>query len=97
GYPELRVRSNYDERRKQLTLDVEQTQEADDITPAVFRLAVDVDIITTGGTITKRIEITGRSQRFIFDVNTRPQAVDFDRALRIMKKLDLQQPAAMAA
>lgn len=97
GYPELRVRTSYDERRRQLILDVEQTQQSDDITPAVFRLPVDVDIITANGTQTKRIEITERSQRFIFDLDARPQAVDFDRELRIMKKLDLQQPKRMAA
>lgn len=97
GYPELRVRSSYDERRKQLILDVEQTQQADDITPAVFRLPVDVGIITANGTQTKRIEITERSQRFVFDSDARPQAVDFDRELRIIKKLDLQQPKTMAA
>ena len=94
GYPELRVRTSYDERRRQLIMDIEQTQQADDITPAVFRLPVDVDIITASGTVTKRIEITQRTERFTFDSDTRPQAVDFDRSLRIMKKIDLQQPAA---
>lgn len=96
GYPELRVRQSYNPQSHQLSLDVEQTQTPDAITPAVFRLpGVEVEIGTTRGRQTKRIDITKRAERFTFKVDGRPRMVVFDKGERVLKKLDFPQSNEM--
>ena len=95
GYPELRVRQTYNAATRQLTLDVQQTQTPDSITPAIFRLpGVEVEIRTAKGTINERVDITERSSRFVFKLDSRPLAVRFDKGERILKKLDFPQQRA---
>jgi aminopeptidase N len=92
GYPELRVRQTYDPQKRQLSLDVEQTQAPDATTPAVFRLPdVEVEIGTTRGRQTERINITKRSERFTFKTEGRPRMVVFDKTEQVLKKLDFPQ------
>jgi aminopeptidase N len=96
GFPELRVRSNYNPASHELTLDVSQTQVPDATTPAVFRLpAVEVELADAKGSRTERIEITGRDQRFTFKTDGKPLMIRFDKGARILKKLDFPQSAAM--
>lgn len=92
GYPELRVRQTYDPQTRALSLDVEQTQTPDATTPAVFRLPdVEIEIGTTRGRQTERINITKRSERFTFKTEGRPRMVVFDKTERVLKKLDFPQ------
>jgi aminopeptidase N len=95
GYPELRVRSLYSPTSRQLTLDVMQTQTPDTMTPAVFRLPVEIELATASGSRTERIEITQRVQRFTFQLDGKPLMIRFDKGSRILKKLDFPQSAAM--
>lgn len=98
GYPELRVRHNYNPQTRQLTLDVEQTQTPDAMTPAVFRLpGVDIEFGTTRGRKTERIDITKRTERFTFTLDSRPRMIVFDKGERVLKNLDFPQPAEMTA
>jgi aminopeptidase N len=97
GYPELRVRSSYNPASRQLTLTISQTQKADAITPSVFRLPVEIEIVTPTGARTERIEINQRTQTFNFQLDGRPTAVTFDKRASVLKKLDFPQPRAMAA
>jgi aminopeptidase N len=95
GYPELRVRSFYQQATGMLTLEVAQTQSGAAMTPLVFRLpAVEVEITTSAGERTERIEISQRSQRFTFKLEGKPSMIRFDKRERILKKLDFPQPAA---
>jgi aminopeptidase N len=96
GYPELRVRSLYNPTTRVLTLDVRQTQTPDQMTPAVFRLPVEIEIGTAAsGARTERIEINQRAQQFTFKLDGRPRMIRFDKGARILKKLDFPQSAAM--
>ncbi|MGB7925373.1 MAG: DUF3458 domain-containing protein [Pyrinomonadaceae bacterium] len=95
GYPELRVRSVYNPATAQLTLHVRQTQLPDAMTPAVFRLPVEVELADASGPRTERIEITEREQRFTFKMNGKPLMIRFDKGARTLKKLDFPQSAAM--
>jgi aminopeptidase N len=96
GFPELRVRSFYQQPTNKLTLEVTQTQSADAMTPLVFRLpAVEIELTTATGARTERIEITQRSQRFSFKLDGKPMMIRFDKGERILKKIDFPQPAAM--
>ena len=94
GYPELRVRSLYDAQTKTLTLSVAQTQTPDAMTPAVFRLPVDIELATAAGAHTEHIEINQRSQRFTFKLESKPLLIRFDKNESILKKLDFPQPTA---
>jgi len=95
GYPELRARYVYDAATKKLTLNVAQTQTPDDLTPAVFRLPVEIELATAGDTRTERIEITQREQSFTFSMDGEPRMIRFDKDSRILKTLDFPQSNAM--
>jgi aminopeptidase N len=97
GYPELRVRHTYQPGSKQLTLTVEQTQAPDAMTPAVFRLPVEIEIATASGTRTERIEINSRTQVFNFRLDSKPLMIRFDKRASIIKKLSFPQPESMVA
>jgi aminopeptidase N len=91
GYPELRVRAKYIASSRQLSLSVTQTQTPGLITPAVFRLPMDIEITTKSRVSIERIEVNRRSQEFVFSVDSRPQAVIIDKGFRNLKKLILPQ------
>lgn len=96
GHPELRVRHTYNPQTRQLTLDVEQTQTPDAMTPAVFRLPnVEIEIGTTRGRKSERVDITKRTERFTFKLDGRPRMIVFDKGERVLKKLDFPQPGEM--
>jgi aminopeptidase N len=96
GYPELRVRHTYNPQSRQLTLDVEQTQAPDAMTPAVFRLPnIEIEFGTTRGRTSERIDITKRAERFSFKLDSRPRMIVFDKGERTLKKLDFPQPGEM--
>jgi aminopeptidase N len=95
GYPELRVRYSYNPTSHLLSLDVRQTQTPDAMTPASFRLPVEIELATAEGARTESIEITQREQRFTFKLDGKPLMIRFDKGERILKKLDFPQPAAM--
>jgi aminopeptidase N len=97
GYPELRVRYSYLPANGQLTLTVEQTQLPDAMTPAVFRLPVEIELATSTGARTERIEITQRTQTFKLKLDGKPLMIRFDKRMGILKKLDFPQPEAMVA
>ncbi|HEV2916008.1 MAG TPA: M1 family aminopeptidase [Pyrinomonadaceae bacterium] len=98
GYPELRVRYSYRPASRLLTLSVEQTQLADDTTPEVFRLPVEIEVTTAGGrSRVLPIVINSRKQLFTFKLEARPLLIRFDRRSSIIKKLDFPQPEAMVA
>jgi aminopeptidase N len=97
GYPELRVGYSYEPASKQLTLTVEQTQQPDETTPAVFRLPVEIEMATAKATRTERIEINRRTQVFNFKLDGKPLMIRFDKRSGILKKLDFPQPEAMVA
>jgi aminopeptidase N len=93
----LRVRYSYVPASKQLTLTVEQTQTPDAMTPAVFRLPVEIELATSTAKRTERIEITERTQAFKFRLDGAPLMIRFDKRMSILKKLDFPQPEAMVA
>jgi aminopeptidase N len=97
GYPELRVRHSFDPVSRLLTLNVEQTQQADALTPEVFRLPVEIELRTATGTRAERIEINARRQLFTFKLDGKPLMIRFDSRSSIIKRLDFALPEAMVA
>ncbi len=97
GYPELRVRSSYNATQQQLTLTVTQTQKPDSNTPIVFRLPVELEILTASGSRTEHIEINQRTQSFTFKLDRSPGLITFDKGARLLKKLDFPQSRGASA
>lgn len=86
GYPKLDVRHSYDARRNILKLTVVQTQAGDRITPAAFRLPLDVRVTTARGAIDQKLNITKRSETFSIKTDARPTAIAVDPAEKVMLK-----------
>jgi len=88
--PRLDVKRAYNERTKTLKLTIAQTQKADRLTPAAFRLPLDFTIKTTDGSATHTIDVTKRSQTFSFTTEN-PLDVVIDEGLKIpIKRLNLK-------
>lgn len=91
GSPRLEVRQNFNGRTHQLTVTISQTQRADKITPAVFRLPLDVEIRTPSGTVKERVEMKTRAQVFTFKVDSRPTELVIDKEEKIpVKRLEVR-------
>lgn len=96
GYPELRVRANYQQAQRVLTLTVTQTQRPAPMTSTVFRFPVELAIYTSSGAHTEQIEINQRMQTFSFPLDGKPLMVTFDNRASVLKKLDFPKPGGMA-
>ncbi|MEJ7846817.1 MAG: M1 family aminopeptidase [Pyrinomonadaceae bacterium] len=86
GSPKLTVKQVYNKRAKILTLSVEQTQNADKLTPLSFILPMDVEIVTAAGSITKKLRISKRRESFSFKADGAPIELKFDRLDKIPLK-----------
>lgn len=86
GFPTLNVQRSYNTTKKTLTLAVNQTQKADEITPEFFILPMEVEIKTAKGTKTEKIEINRRSQTFTIKVDGNPTKLTFDKDEKIPLK-----------
>ena len=78
GYPKLSVAQNWTPGTNTLRLTVTQTQPLDKITPAAFRLPMDLEIKTASGTVTKPIELKKRVEVLTFKLDGKPTALNFD-------------------
>ncbi len=54
GFPDLRIKSSYNLKKKALVLDIEQVQKTRADMVAAFRLPVNVEIVTRAGAATAR-------------------------------------------
>lgn len=88
GAPSLDIKTSYRQRTKTLTLIVSQIHLTDTITPAVFRLPLDISIKTASGDSKQKIDVTKRVQTFTFEVTEKPISVGIDDDEKIpIKKL----------
>jgi aminopeptidase N len=98
GLPKLEVRQTYDSGSKTLRLTVVQVQKADKITPAAFRLPIDVEIKTAEGTKTEHIEVDKRSETFSIKLDGHPESLRLDPEEKIpVKTVKIHPIAAKAA
>lgn len=86
GAPHMRVSQAYNPRSKTLFITVAQTQAPGGITPAAFRLPLELAIKTSHGETKHDIEVTRRQQTFSIKTNGRPTAVRVDPDERIPLK-----------
>jgi hypothetical protein len=71
----------------------QDTRPAGPMTTPVFRFHVDVEVDGSRGVTRHRIEMTERAQTFRLAVHGRPLRVAIDPGFRLLKRLDLVQPA----
>ena len=90
GHPSYRVRYDYDSREHVVRLSVEQTQAVDSVTP-LFRMPVEIEIVTPSETITRKVSVSQKKETFTFDVPERPRRVLFDPRDWILKDLDFEK------
>lgn len=96
GHPKLDIKQVWNERSKTLRLTVTQTQKADKLIPAAFRLPMDVEIDTASGNITEKIVVKDRVDNFSFKLTSKPTSVKFDPESKIPVKLMKIAPLAEA-
>ena len=94
GAPRLDIQQNYNTRTKTLSLTIGQTQTVDAITPAVFRLPLDITIKIASGDAMRKIEITKRVQTFSFK-SAKPDDLIIDQDEKIPLKRVKLRPIIM--
>ncbi len=83
GAPSLSVRQTYSARTKTLRLTITQVQVPDKITPAVFRMPMNVEIKTAKGENAQKLDMTKRIQVFSFKLDGKPSKVTLDPGMKI--------------
>lgn len=91
GHPEYEVRHSWDEEKKSLTLPVKQVHSVDDVTP-LFRMPIEIEMVTPGETVSRRITVSKADETFHFTLDERPSRVCFDPNDWVLKKLDFEKP-----
>jgi aminopeptidase N len=86
GAPSLTVTQSWRPRTKTFTVKITQTQRPDAITPAAFRLPMDMVISTAAGEARETIDVTKRSQAFSFKTAARPTKLSIDPDEKIILK-----------
>ncbi len=91
GLPKLSIRQIYNAKAKTLTLVTMQNQKPDVITPAVFRVPLEIVIENSGARKAEELKITKRRQIFTFKVTAKPTGLVVDPELKIpVKRVDLR-------
>lgn len=83
GAPSITVRPRYNPRSQSLRLEVSQVQRADGLTPAVFRLPLEVSIKVGGSEILEKIELDSRNQAFTLQLPGRPGPIIIDPKMKL--------------
>lgn len=78
GHPNLDITYSYDEVAGEVTVDVKQTQDAEEMLP-VFQLPTTIDIYLSDSEVeTHKVWINKREQVFTFPVEAQPKLINFD-------------------
>jgi aminopeptidase N len=96
GHPKLEVRPVWNGRSKTLKLTVVQTQKPDKLIPEAFRLPLDLEIVTPGGTKTDRIDVRKRVEELSFKLDAKPTSITLDKLQKIPVKMVKVEPVVEA-
>lgn len=91
GHPHFDVKYNYDGQANKLLLTVDQIQKVDSLTP-VYRMPVNIYIVTPSQKITKRIWVDSLKNTYTFNVTEKPLMVNFDEGHYLLKELTFKKP-----
>jgi len=90
GHPKFDVNYKYNSDNHQLTLNVEQTQKVDSLTP-VYRMPVKIFIVTPAQKIKKEIWVDSLKNSFTFNVSQKPLMVNFDEGHYLLKEIKFKK------
>ncbi|HVR75947.1 MAG TPA: M1 family aminopeptidase [Planctomycetota bacterium] len=90
GHPSYRVTSAWNPEISTVSIDVEQTQKVDDLTP-LFRMPIVLSITQPSGRTERRVWVSERKHTFSFPAVERPRLVRFDPGDWILKDLELEK------
>jgi aminopeptidase N len=94
GSPELDVEVRYDGKTRELVVDIEQTQQIDERTPA-FRFVLPVYAQTAGRAKTFDIDVRDKSTSYRTTLEGPPGIVAVDPFLHVLKTVTVHKPRAM--
>ena len=87
GHPKFEVSYAWNPDTSSVDLTVKQTQKVTDLTP-LFRVTVEVDLVTDSDTQRRRIVVSEAEETFHFELPQRPRRVVFDPRDWVLKKLE---------
>jgi aminopeptidase N len=93
GHPVFDIRSEWDAARKAVRLKVVQVQDFAKGVP-VYRVPVNVRIVTAGGAVTHRVWIRDKEETFDLPAATKPLLVRFDAANELIKEVTFPKETA---
>ena len=86
GYPVFALSYQWNPPQKSISLSVRQVQKMDSLT-GVFRMPVDVEVVTASGSETRRIGILSKDSTYDIPCSDKPLMVLFDKGNRLLKEL----------
>lgn len=86
GYPKLKIVHRYDAAKKELVLDVSQTQKPGSGVPEAFRLPLEIGFRTGAGPKLEKVTVRSRTQEIRIPAATRPTAITVDPANKVALK-----------
>lgn len=94
GCPELNVKIRYEGDKRELFVDVEQTQKIDAATPA-FRFTLPVVVRTPAGEKTLLIDVSDKTTPYRATLDGVPSIVAVDPHLHVLKTITEEKPLSM--
>ena len=89
GHPELRATYSWDAEHALATVQLTQTQKAeDDPLTSIYRTPMEIAFQTPRGLRSFRVELSEASHSFVFPLDGEPRWVAIDPANRVLKKLE---------
>ncbi|MEO8573138.1 MAG: M1 family metallopeptidase [Pyrinomonadaceae bacterium] len=86
GHPKLEVKKSWDQATTTLRVTVAQTQKADRITPAVFRMPMDIEFTNGDTKRTEKLSVTKRLETFSYKLPSQPTTLSLDPLEKIPVK-----------
>ncbi len=93
GHPDFDVSYSYSPSAQTVTMNVEQIQTVDSLTP-VYKTPVDIQIVTPLSTTLKRVWIDSLTNTYTFHVDARPLMVNFDQGHWLLDEVLFPKSAA---
>ncbi|MBL8843542.1 MAG: hypothetical protein JNL90_18625 [Planctomycetes bacterium] len=96
GHPKFSITQSYDAAKKEVVLDVKQTQETANMV-AVFRWPAPIEWVVAGARQRTTVWLDAREQQIRLPASEPPQMVAFDQGSALLKEVDFKKSAAELA
>jgi len=91
GFPEFKVKYEFDEKTKEIVLNVKQIQKTDTLTP-IFRVPIEIRFKNMYEDKVEKVEIFDEDETFRTTFNSTPDFVVFDYGNNILDKVFFDKP-----